>query len=268
MRTVILIGFIALLSGCQQGDGNNHELADNSRTLVTIDGQPISEQMVRVYWLNKGVKKPDEDQISQAIKALTEQQLLVNYADKEDIALSLEQAISFQQLKHQALAQQVVQHYLSENPVTEAEMKTEYQRVINEVKDLQYHVRHLLYKDEVEALTALDELRSGTSYETLEQVYLQSHGHLANVGDIGWVNIKQVPDAFSRPLQQLQTGNYYQQPVISEFGAHVVYLQDKRTVAPPDFEEAKAGIKRSLQERKINRFKQLLEAKADINTTP
>jgi len=268
MKIIILISFIILLNACQQQDGADYEVVDNSRTMVTIDGEPITEQMVRVYWLNQGVEKPSKAQISQAIKKLTEQQLLVNYANKQGLNLSLEQAISFHQLKQQSLAQQALQQYLAENPVTDAEMKTEYQRVIKEVKDIQYHVRHLLFKDEVDAVAALDTLASGTPYETVEQAYLQSHGQMSNVGDIGWVNIKQVPESFSKPLLQLKPGNYYQQPVISQFGAHVVYLEDKRTMDPPSFEESKAGIQRSLQERQINRFKQLLEVKADINTTP
>lgn len=268
MRIIIIVSYLLFLTACQENNQDNMAVEDNSRTLITIDSQPITEQMVRVYWLNKGVDKPSEEQINQAIKQLTEQQLWVNYADKEGIALSLEQTIGFRQLRNQALAQHALQQYLADNPVTEAEMKDEYQRVIQEVKDVQYHVRHLLYKDEIDALSALDQLESGTPYEQVEQTYLQSHGQMTNVGDIGWVNIKQVPESFSKPLQQLQPGHFYRQPVISQYGAHVLYLENKRTMDPPSFEEAKAGIERSLQERKINRFKQLLEVKADINTTP
>lgn len=268
MRLLVIISLIVLVSACQQHNGDSTTVADNSRTIVTIDGQPITEQMVRVFWLNQGVDQPSEAQINQAVKQLTEQQLLVNYANKQGIALTLEQAIGFQQLKQQALAQHALQQYLADNPITEADLKAEYERVIKEVKDQQYHVHHLLYKDEVAALAALDALAAGAEYLEVEQAYLQEHANMTNVGDIGWVNIKQVPESFATPLQQLQPGHYYQQPVISQFGAHVVYLEDQRTVPPPTFVEAKEGIKRSLQARQISRFKQLLEVKADINTTP
>lgn len=267
MRICLLCALV-FLTACQQNNETDQAVTDNSRTLVTVDEQPITENMVRVFWLNQGVQNPDEAQITEAIKQLTEQQLLVNYADKSGVSLTREQAISLQQLRRQALAQQALQHHLAENPVTEADMKKEYQRVIAEVKDIQYHVRHLLFQDEVDAVAALDQLAAGADYNAVEQAYLQSHGQMTNVGDIGWVNIKQVPESFSKPLQQLQPGNYYAQPVISQFGAHVIYLQDTRTVEPPAFEEAKEGIKRSLRERQISRFKQLLEVKADINTTP
>lgn len=268
MRIIISIIFILLISACQQQNGADNTVEDNSRTLVSIDGQPITEQMVRVYWLNQGIENPSEAQISQAIKQLTEQQLLVNYADKQALKLSIEQVIGLQQLRQQTLAKRALQNYLTDNPVTDADMKTEYQQVIKEIKDVQYHIRHLLFKDEVDALAALDQLVEGSSYKDVEQVYLQSHGDMSNVGDIGWVNIKQVPESFAKPLQDLQPGQFYQQPVISQYGAHVIYLEDKRTREPPSFEDAKAGIKRNLQERQINRFKQLLRAKADINTTP
>ncbi len=268
MRIIVIICSVVLISACQQDKGENSTVVDNSRTLVSVDDQPITEQMVRVYWLNQGVEKPSEQQIGQAIKQLTEQQLLVNYAQKQSIGLSMEQTIGFEQLKRQTLAQRALQKYLADNPVTEADIKAEYQKVIKEIKGVEYHVRHLLFKDEVDAVAALDQLASGSSFESVEQNYLQNRGQMTNVGDIGWVNIKQVPESFSKPLQQLQPGNYYKQPVISQFGAHVIYLEDKRSMQPPDYEEAKEGIKRNLQERQINRFKQLLEVKADINTTP
>jgi len=268
MKTMMFICCVLLLTACQQNEAPNNLTTDDSKVLLTVDKQPITEQMVRVFLMNKGIQEPDESQIGQAVEQLAEQQLLLNYAAKEQLTLPLEQAISIQQLQQQAIAQHALQAYLTDKPVTEAEMKSEYQRVISEIKDIQYHVRHLLFKDEVDALAVLDELATGKSYLEAEQAYLKDHAQLSNVGDIGWVNIKQVPESFSQPLQQLQPNSYYPQPVISQFGAHVIYLADKRKSEPPSFDAAKAGIKRSLEEKKINRFKQLLRAKSDINTNP
>ena len=145
MRIIVLICSVVLISACQQDKGENSTVVDNSRTLVSVDDQRITEQMVRVYWLNQGVEKPSEQQIGQAIKQLTEQQLLVNYAQKQGIELSMEQAIGFEQLKRQTLAQRALQKYLADNPVTEADLKAEYQKVIKEIKGVEYHVRHLLF---------------------------------------------------------------------------------------------------------------------------
>ncbi|MCX7545075.1 peptidylprolyl isomerase [Marinicella gelatinilytica] len=268
MKILTMLGLVLLLTACQQDEAMDSTVVDSSRVLLTVDEKPITEQMVRVYLLNKGIQQPEETQINEAVEQLTEQQLLVNYAQKENLQLPLEQALSLQQLQQQTMAMYALKQYLADKTVTDAEIQSEYQRVIAEIKDTEYHVQHLLYKDEVDALSALDELASGTAFLDVQEKYLESHGNMSNVGDIGWVNIKQVPESFAKPLQQLQPGSYYQQPVISQFGAHVIYLADKRKSEPPSFEAVKAGIQRSLEDKKINRFKQLLRAKSDINTNP
>ncbi|KAA3649679.1 MAG: hypothetical protein DWP95_01965 [Proteobacteria bacterium] len=268
MKKTILMGLMVLLAACQQKQDNKDVLQDNSRVLLTINKQPITEKMVQVYLLNKGINDPDESQINATVEQLTEQQLWVNYAHQQNIELSQDQQMALVQLNQQMVAQQAVKQYLADNPVTDDEITAEYNRVIAEVKDLQFKVHHLLYKDEVDALTALDELTAGANFLDLEQSYVQQYGHLKNVGDIGWVNLKQVPESFAEPLQNLSVGHHHQQPIISQFGVHIIYLEDKKTVEPPSFEQAKEGIKRNLQSKKINRFKQLLRAKADINSSP
>lgn len=262
MKLCLLLLLSLSLLACNQS--NDNKIADDSRVLLTVNNVPISEQAVQVFLQNQGIGKPSEAQLNQAVKQLTEQQLWLDYALKQTLQLDVQQQIGLQQLQDQIMVQQAVKHYLDSLSITEADLQAEYKRVTEEIKDQLFHVHHLLYRDEVDALQMLDKINAGLTFPEAESEYLQAHSDLQNVGDIGWVNLKQVPESFTAPLQDLKPETVYDKPIISQFGAHVLYLEAKKKSAPPKFEDAKAGIERSLQQKQLERFKQLLEAKANI----
>jgi len=266
MKYGLLLILTFSLVACNQA--NENKLVDDSRTLVTVNNKAISEQAVQVFLRNQGIEQPSEEQLNQAVKQLTEQQLWLDYAQKQSIGIDMQQQIALQQLRDQLLVQQAISHYMDSQSLTEADLQAEYKRVTEEIKDQLFHVHHLLYRDEVEALQMLDKINAGITFAEAESEYLQAHSDLQNVGDIGWVNLKQVPESFSAPLQTLEPQGVYDEPVMSQFGVHVLYLEAKKQAAPPTFAEAKAGIKRSLQQKQLERFKQLLEAKATIKSAP
>lgn len=264
MRVFIILFLLMALGACQETD--NQQIADDSRALVTVNESPITERAVQVFLLNQGIEQPSEEQLNQAVTQLTEQQLFIDYADKQGIQLDSQQQMALRQLQNQALVQQVLKTYVSKNPISEADIKEEYNKVTAEIKGQLFHVHHLLYRDETDAIEMLDMIKAGLAFKAAEADYLKSHQTMKNVGDIGWVNLRQVPESFAKPLESLTPDSVYNQPVISSFGAHLIYLEAKKKSEPPSFDKAKAGIERSLQQKKVDRFKQLLRAKADIKS--
>lgn len=257
-KTLILIAVCLLTTACQQ----DTTWTDDSPVLARVGEVNISEQMVAAYLLNQGVAQPTDEQLTAALDALVKQQALVNQAHKAGLELSVLQRQSIELLKNQALAERMVNKHLQDNPVSDAEVKAEYARVTSELKGQEYHVRHLLYQDETQAIEALDTINEGVAYPVVEQMYLQQVGQVRNVGDIGWVNLKQVPESFRGPLQNLSAGQVHQQVVVSQFGVHVLYLEDKRELIAPDFETVREGIRKSLEDKAAERFKQLAQVKS------
>ena len=127
------------------------------------------------------------------------------YAKKQGLQLDLSQQIMLQQLEQKNLAQLAIQDYLARNPVTEDQIVAEYQRVVQELKGMSFKVHHLLYEDEIDAIRSLDEIKGGVRFDQAESAYLEQNNR-QNVGDLGWVNLKQVPESFRGPLQQMQQG--------------------------------------------------------------
>lgn len=261
MKNFIVCFFILLLFACTD---QPETIEDNSRVLVKVGEKPITEKYLQAYLFNRGVKDPSKEQIDQALDALIKQQALLLQAEKKGLALAVEQKLSIQQLKDQAQSQLAMQAYLEDNPITEEDLRSEYEKIIDELQGTEYKVRHLLFQDEVQALNYLDKINAGQHYLEVESEYLQTYSQVKNVGDIGWVNIKQVPQAFHEPLKQLSAGQVSSKVIISQYGAHVLYLEDKRASDPPPYETVKEGIKKSLTIKAQNRYQQIALAKAKV----
>ncbi len=263
MRNVILsLISVGLFTACSN---QSDVIEDNSRILVKVGDKAITEKYVQAYLFNRGVKEPSKEQIDQALDALIKQQALLLQADKQGLQLSTEQRLSIQQLKDQARSQLAMQAYLEENPITEEDIRTEYDQIVTELQGTEYKVRHMLFQDEVQALTYLDKINQGQPYLDVESEYLQDYSQIKNVGDIGWVNVKQVPESFQTPLQQLSAGQVFEDVIVSQYGVHVVFLEDKRASDPPPFDAVKEGIKKSLTIKAQNRYQQIALAKAKVS---
>lgn len=259
----ILFTFIAfmLLAACQP---NSSDIDDSSVVLVHVGDKPITIKYVEAYLFNRGVKNPSQDQIDQALELVIKQQSLLLQAEKAGLELTTDQKLSIQQLRDQAMSELAMQDYLSNNPVTEAEIKAEYDRIVGELKGVEFKVHHMLYQDEVQALMALDEINAGKPYLEKESEYLSAMGPAKNIGDLGWINIKQVPEPFQKPMQEMDAGQVHDKVLISQYGAHILYLAGKRNSAPPVFEEVKEGIRKSLENKAAERFEQLAKVKAKV----
>ncbi len=266
MKNMALMLVLSLsLLACDQ---QSAQIKDSSRVLAQMGDFKLTEQYLQAYLKQAGIQQPDQAQLDQAMDELIAQQALAQQASKAGLHISSEQAYAIEQAKTRALAQLAIKQYLQENPVEDAELQVEYDRIVAEIKGVEYRVRHMLFPDEVQALTVLEQITGGADYATLEGDYLRSQPNVKNVGDIGWVNIMQVPEAFRVPLQQMSAGQTYEQVVVSQFGAHVLHLADSRQATPPAFADVKAGIRKTLEQQKIDRYRQLAVVKAKVKVTP
>ncbi len=237
-------------------------IEDDSKILATVGNYQITEAYLDAYLISNDLPQASEQQKKQGLDSIVNQLSLAHQANKDGLKLTQQQAFEIEQAKQLALAQLAVDAHMAKNPVTDADIQAEYQRITTELKGEEYHVRHLLYKDEVEALEVLDKINAGRSYAELEAEYLLTNSRVKNVGDIGWVNIMQVPEVFRVPLQSMQPTSIYPKTLVSQYGVHVLYLENKRPLIAPEFNTVKAGIRETLKQQKISRYQQLAVIKA------
>ncbi|WP_154224578.1 peptidylprolyl isomerase [Marinicella rhabdoformis] len=260
MKRVVLMALC--LAGCTEKSGT---VNDSSEVLAVVGDIPVTANVMDVALKSRGLVQAGPAEKQAVFDELIREAAMANQAVKSALPLNAEQLalLQYQQMKYQA--HNALESYLKKNPVTDADIAAEYEKVIKATKGLQFHVQHLLFKDEVEAVKVLDGINGNDySFEQAMTSYVAARPNVRNVGDIGWVNLQQMPEPLRLALEQMSVGQLYPEVVLSDFGAHVLYLKDKKTVEPPSLAEASAGIKKTLEQRLKSKFTQLATAKAKV----
>ena len=162
------------------------------------------------------------------------------------------------------LIRELFADYQKTDPVTEADIKAEYDKFVASNGGKEFRARHILVEKEDEAKTLIASLKKGGKFEDLAKKQSKDPGSGANGGDLDWANAGSYVPEFSGALVKLKKGQTTDAPVKSQFGWHVIRLEDVRDAQLPKLEEVKPQIAQQLQQQKLAKFQEDLRGKAKI----
>jgi len=239
-------------------------IAQTTATKVaTVNGVAIPKS--RADAIVKASGQPDSEQIRARVREqLIDLELLVQEANRKGLAKSAEvqQQLEFQ--RSQLLANAAVQDYLRANPITDDALKAEYERIKAQAGDKEYHVRHVLVEKEDDAKDIIAKLKSGAKFEDLAKASSKDPGSKDRGGDLEWNTPAGYVKPFSDAMVTLQKGQYTQTPVQTQFGWHVILLEDVRPTKFPPFDDVKNEIRQRLQQQSVQKHVADLRAKAKV----
>ena len=227
---------------------------------VTVNGVAISQKMVDAYAQKRSA---GADQKEAVINELVAQELLVQEAKRRGTEKDPEVKMEIEILTRGVLAGSAIKAYIDEHPVTEAQMQAEYKKVAPTLASEEFKARHILLKTEDEAKAVIAELKKGGDFVALAKS--KSVGPSAkNGGDLGWFNPAQMVPPFAEALKTMKKGSYSVAPVQTQFGWHVILLEDTRTKEAPTYEQLKPRLQVYMQQKATQEYIKSLEAKAKI----
>ena len=150
------------------------------------------------------------------------------------------------------------------NPVTEADIKGEYDKFVAANAGKEYRARHILVEKEEQAKAIIASLKKGAKFEDLAKKQSKDPGSGANGGDLDWASPGNFVKEFSDAMVALNKGQVTQAPVKSQFGFHVIRLDDVREAQLPKFEDVKAQIGQQMQQQRLANFQQEMRSKAKV----
>lgn len=145
---------------------------------------------------------------------------------------------------------------------TDAEARAEYDRIKAANGDKEYRARHILVEKEEDAKALIAQIKGGAKFEDLAKKNSKDPGSAENGGDLDWANPGNYVPEFSAAMTKLQKGQVTDTPVKSQFGFHIIKLEDVRPVQFPAFEEVKEQIIQRQNQVKVAKFRDDLKAKA------
>ena len=146
-------------------------------------------------------------------------------------------------LQQRALHSELVDKEVADK-VTDAEIRARYDKQISDTPPVnEVKARHILVKTKEEALEIIKQLDGGADFEKLANEKTNDPSGKTTGGDLGYFGPGAMRPAFEKAAFALEIGTYTKEPVESEFGWHVIKVEDKRAQQPPAFEQVKDQVR-------------------------
>jgi peptidyl-prolyl cis-trans isomerase C len=162
------------------------------------------------------------------------------------------------------LIRQLFENWRKQNPVADAEVQAEYDKFVAANGGKEYKARHILVEKEDQANKILADLKKGAKFEDIAKKQSKDPGSGANGGDLDWANPASFVPEFTQAMVKLKKGDMTAAPVKSQFGWHVIRVDDIRDAQLPKLEEVKPQITQQLAQQKLQKYQEELRAKAKV----
>lgn len=274
---LILSATLLVLAGCDQmqpsqtaGDagapGAASAPAVPGKVLASVNGTAITQPVFDVYMDIRKTQKPG---ISAHRDEVLEELISLELMRQEGIdkGLDTQTAViaTLDQQQRTVLASAAIKDFLASNPVSDESVKELYDNNIGKA-GMEYNARHILVKTQEDAAEIIKQLDGGADFEALARE--KSTGPSGkNGGKLGWFAPGQMVKPFSDATAQLEKGAYTSEPVQTQFGWHVILLEDTRESTPPAFDDVKDRLKLAAANQLLQAHIQQLRASASVEIT-
>jgi len=237
-----------------------------AQNLAMVNGKPVPSSRVKA--LQQQVEasgRPVTPEVMAQIKEeLIAREVFMQEAKKRGLDASDEFKTQIELARQTILIRQLFADFQKKSPVTEADIKAEYDKFAAANGGKEYRARHILVEKEDEAKALIAEINKGAKFEDLAKKASKDPGSGANGGDLDWAAAGSYVPEFSAAMVKLAKGQMTDTPVKSQFGFHIIRVDDVRDAQLPKLEEVKPQIAQQLQQQKLSAFQEGLRAKAKI----
>ncbi|AVP58137.1 peptidylprolyl isomerase [Pulveribacter suum] len=247
-----VLGTMALPAGAQNiaivnGKAIPKERAEALKQQVERSGRPVTPEL--------------EGQIKEEVIA---REVFMQEAQKRGLEASADYKAQMELARQTILIRELFADYQKNNPVTDAEIQAEYDKFVAANAGKEYKASHILVEKEDEAKAIIAQLKKGGKFEDIAKKQSKDPGSGARGGDLDWANPSSYVPEFTEALVKLDKGKTTQTPVKSQFGWHVIRLDDVREAQLPKLDEVKPQVAQQLQQQKLMKFQEDLRAKAKV----
>jgi peptidyl-prolyl cis-trans isomerase C len=250
VTTTLACVSLLLLVACK--DTKSPAGADD-KPVATVDGRKISRNTFNFY--AEGVSRQKFDTLTpekraELLDSLIRGELIAEEAEKNGLAAQAETRAMLDLSRLDILQQASQAAYIKAHPVTDVELKAEYDSQVAAMQKTEYHARHILVATEDFARRLIDKLEHGGNFNELARKESMDTSK-SNDGDLGWFTPERMVAPFAAAVRTLKVGEYTHAPVKTDFGWHVIKLEETREAAPPGFDTVKDRLGQVVEAKKF-----------------
>jgi peptidyl-prolyl cis-trans isomerase C len=195
---------------------------------------------------------------------LVNREVLFQAAKKKGIDKNADVSVSMELARQGVLIQAYFEDYVKANPISDEDLKKNYEQIRVNLGDNEYKARHILVEKEDDAKTIIADLKKGGDFNQLAKEKSKDTGSKDNGGDLDWGPASRYVKPFGDSLKALKKGETTETPVQTQFGWHIIRLDDVRPTKAPGFDEVKANLMQRAQQEQIAKLVQELRSKAKV----
>ena len=237
-----------------------------AQNVAIVNGKAVPK--ARVDALMQQVSRsgrPMTPEIEKQIKdEVIAREIFIQEAQKQGLETSEDFKVQLELARQTLLIRELFTAYQKANPVADADLKAEYDKFAAANSGKEYHAHHILVEKESEAKAIIAQLKKGGKFEEIAKKSSKDPGSGAKGGDLDWANPSNYVPEFSAALTKLAKGKMTETPIKSQFGYHIIRLDDVRDAQLPKFDDVKPQIGQQLLQQKMAKYQEELRAKAKI----
>lgn len=233
---------------------------------VSVNGTAIPQSRIQAIVKAQAQQgRPESPELVNAVKdQLVMLELVSQEAKKKGLEKDSDVANRLAMSRQQILAEAFVQNYVKNNPVSDADLKKDYEAYKGQLGDKEYKPRHILVEKEDEANAIIEQLSKGGDFDKIAKEKSKDTGSKENGGDLDWGPAARFVGPFADALKTLQKGQVTPKPVHTQFGYHVIKMDDVRDMKQPTFDEVKDNLRNRKQQEQVQKMLADLRSKAKI----
>jgi peptidyl-prolyl cis-trans isomerase C len=238
--------------------------------VATVDGTPITRAQYDTYIKSLLQGRPatelTTEQKGQVLDEMINMELLASQGIKDGVDKDPDVAARLDVLRMRVLADAESQKYLKGKEPTDEELHAEYNTAIAAMDKTEYHAKHILVATQAQAEAVIKKIKGGAKFEDVAKAE-STDGSKNNGGDLGWFSLSRMAKPFAEAVKGLKKGEMTNVPVQTQFGWHVIKLEDTRETAPPPFEQVKQQVGNGVVQKKLQAYVETLKKAAKIDKT-
>ncbi len=252
-KTLVAIAVFALSAAAAQ-----------AQNLAIVNGKPVPKARVDalVTQVERAGQKIGPEMQQRVKDEVVMREIFAQEAEKRGIGANADFRAQMEMARQSILIRELFEDYKKKNPVTDAEAQAEYDKFKAQATGTEYRARHILVEKEDEAKALIEQIKKGGSFEELAKKNSKDPGSGANGGDLDFAKPESYVQEFSSAMVKLKKGEMTETPVKSQFGWHIIKLEDTREAPFPAFDDVKGQIKQRLEQTKLQQYQEDLRKKA------
>ncbi|WP_418314981.1 peptidylprolyl isomerase [Piscinibacter sakaiensis] len=239
-------------------------LGASAQNVAVVNGKAVPKARVEAL-LEQAVKsgQPKTPELEAQVRdEIVLREMFLQEAEKRGLAASPEYKTQMEFARQSILIRELFNDYQKKNPVTEAEMRAEYNKYKAQAAGTEVRARHILVENEELAKALIAKIKAGESFEDLAKTNSKDPGSAANGGDLDFANPGSYVAEFGDALSKLKKGEMTSEPVKTQFGYHIIRFEDSRPAQFPEFDAVKAQLEQRMVQQKMADFRDSIKAKA------